>query len=234
LILPWAFEHVPAVLAVWFPGVQAGPALVRTLFGESVPSGKLVVSWPHALGQIPVYYNALNTGRPPRNTDLTHPPANFGEKFMSRYVDEPNAPLFPFGYGLSYTQFGYDAPVISTRTLSAKQLNEELRDRQGDSGEALRVSAKVSNSGRVAAEEVVQLYVRLKGTSVAEPVRALKAFERVALAPGETKNVTFSLSPEAFALWDIQNEHKVEPCKLTVWVAPDSQRGEPVELEIVE
>jgi len=234
LILPWAFEHVPAVLAVWFPGVQAGPALVRTLFGESVPSGKLVVSWPHALGQVPVYYNALNTGRPPRNTDLTHPPATFGEKFMSRYVDEPNAPMFPFGYGLSYTQFGYDAPVISTRALSAKQLNEELLDRQGDSGEALRVSAKVSNSGRVAAEEVVQLYVRLRGTSVAEPVRALKAFERVALGPGETKNVTFSLSPEAFALWDIQNEHKVEPCKLTVWVAPDSQRGEPVELEIVE
>ena len=234
LILPWAFEHVPAVLAAWFPGVQAGPALVRTLFGESVPSGRLVVSWPHSVGQIPVYYNALSTGRPARNTDLTRPPKSDNEKYMSRYVDEPNAPQYAFGFGLSYTDFTYGAPAIDKKTLSAKELDKGLRSREGDSGEVLRVSTKVSNSGHVAAEELVQLYVGLRGTSVAEPVRALKAFQHVQLAPGETKDVTFSLSPEAFALWDIQNEHRVEPARVMIWVGPDSRRGEPVELEISE
>jgi beta-glucosidase len=234
LTLPWTFDHVPAVIAAWFPGVQAGPALVRTLFGDSVPSGKLVVSWPHALGQVPVYYNALNTGRPAGNTDLTHPPKDGIEKYVSRYVDEPNAPQFPFGFGLSYAEFRFSPPVISGKVLSAKQLNEGLRSREGDPKAVLTVSAKVSNSGRVAAEEVVQLYVRLMGTSVEEPVRALKAFERVALAPGETKNVTFSLGPEAFALWDIQNERKVEPCSVNIWVSPDSTHGEAAELEITE
>jgi beta-glucosidase len=234
LILPWAFEHVPAVIAAWFPGTQAGPALVRTLFGESVPSGKLVVSWPHALGQVPVYYNALNTGRPAGRTNLPKPPGTTEEKFVSRYVDEQNEPQFPFGFGLSYTQFAYSAFSVSGKTLSAKRLNEGLRYRDTDSKEVLTVSAKVSNTGHVAAVEAVQLYVRLRGTSVEEPVRALKGFQRIALAPGETKNVSFSLSPESFALWDIQNERKVEPCLVTIWVSPDSTRGEPVELEITE
>lgn len=234
LTLPWAFEHVPAILAAWFPGVQAGPALVRTLFGESVPSGRLVVSWPRSVGQIPVYYDALSTGRPARNLDLTHPPRNAPEKYVSRYVDEPNAPQFPFGFGLSYTEFRYSRPEASTLTLSAEKLNADLRSREGDSKEVMTISAQVTNSGKVAADEVVQLYVRLRGTSVAEPVRALKGFEEVALAPGETKNVTFHLSPESFALWDIHNEHAVEPCKVTVRVSPDSARGESVDLEITK
>lgn len=234
LILPWVFEHVPVVLAAWFPGVQAGPALVRTLFGESIPSGRLVVSWPHSVGQIPVYYNSLSTGRPAGHLDLTRPPKNDGEKYVSRYVDEPNAPQFPFGFGLSYTEFAYGPPALSAKALSAKQLDAGLRSRESDSREVLRVSAKVTNSGHMAAEEVVQLYVGLRGTSVAEPVRGLKAFQRVPLAPGETKDVTFSLTPEAFALWDIQNEHRVEPAKVTIWVGPDSQRGERVDLEITE
>src|SRR5216683_6799166 len=100
LTLPWAFEHVPAVLASWFPGVQAGPALVRVIFGEANPSGKLAVSWPRSVGQEPLYYNALNTGRPAGNIDLTHAPKNGDEKYVSRYVDEQNSPQFPFGYGL--------------------------------------------------------------------------------------------------------------------------------------
>jgi len=234
LTLPWAFEHVPAVLAAWFPGVQAGPALVRTLFGEAVPSGRLVVTWPRWIGQIPLYYNALNTGRPAGTADLSRPPSEGTEKFVSRYVDEPNAPQFPFGYGLSYTEFRYSKPEASVKTLSAKALSVMLRSRPDDSKEALSVSADVTNSGKVGAEEVVQLYVRLRGTSVAEPVRALKGFQRVALSAGQTKRVTFSLTAESFALWDANNEHNVEPSKVNIWVSPDSSRGEPVELEITE
>ena len=98
----------------------------------------------------------------------------------------------------------------------------------------LSVSANVTNSGKVGAEEVVQLYVRLRGTSVAEPVRALKGFQRVALAAGQTKRVTFSLTPESFALWDANNEHNVEPSKVNIWISPDSSRGESIELEITE
>jgi beta-glucosidase len=234
LTLKWAFGHVPAVIAAWFPGVQAGPALVRTLYGESVPSGKLVVSWPHSIGQVPNYYNSLSTGRPAGNTDLTRPPKEDTEKYVSRYVDEPNAPQFPFGYGLSYTEFRYSAPELSATKLSARELAADLHSRPADAKAVMTVSANVTNSGRVGAEEVVQLYVGLRGTSVAEPVRALKAFERVALAPGETKKITFSLSAEAFALWDIHNERTVEPSRVRVWVSPDCQRGQPVEFEITK
>ena len=234
LILNWAFEHVPAVVAAWFPGVQAGPALLRTLYGESVPSGKLVVSWPHSIGQIPDYYNSLNTGRPAGNADLSRPPKEGTEKYLSRYVDEPNAPEFPFGYGLSYTEFRYSTPEISATKLNAKEMTENLQSRPADTKTVLMVSVNVTNSGKVPAEEVVQLYVGLRGTSVGEPVRALKAFERVALAPGETKRVSFPLSSEAFALWDIHNQRKVEASRVRVWVSPDSRRGQPVELEITE
>ncbi len=232
LTLNWAFAHVPAVLEAWFPGVQAGPALVRTLYGDSVPSGRLVLSWPDSIGQIPVYYNALNTGRPAGNVDLTRPGTTIQEKYVSRYVDEPNAPQFPFGFGLSYTTFQYSAPQLSATKLSSHELAEALHSRATGAKTVMTVSADVTNSGEVAAEEVVQLYVGLRGTSVEEPVRALKAFERVALAPGQTEKVTFSLSPEAFALWDIHNVRTVEPSRVHVWVSPDSQRGQPVEFEI--
>lgn len=234
LTLPWAFEHVPSVLAAWFPGVQAGPALVRTLFGESVPSGKLVVSWPRWVGQVPVYYNALATGRPAGSADLSRPPSEGTEKFVSRYVDESNAPQFAFGYGLSYTEFRYSKPEAGAKALSAKALSAMLRSRQDASQEVLSVSADVTNSGKVEAEEVVQLYLRLRGTSVAEPVRALKGFQRVALGPGETKKVVFSLTPESVAIWDSNNEHNVEASRVNIWVSPDSSRGESAELEITE
>jgi beta-glucosidase len=234
LTLPWAFSHVPAVLEAWFPGVQAGPALVRTLYGQSVPSGRLAVSWPRSVGQIPDYYNALNTGRPAENNDLPHLPKESTQKFVSRYVDEPNAPQFPFGYGLSYTEFRFSQPELSATKLSARELANDLQNRSTDSSTVLTVTANITNSGKVVAEETVQLYVGLRGTSVEEPVRALKAFERVAIGPGETKKVTFSLTPEAFALWDIRNNRTVEPGLVRVWVSPDSERGQSVEFEITE
>ena len=238
LTFPWAFEHVPAVVAGWFPGIQAGPALVRTLFGEVSPSGKLPVSWPRSVGQEPLYYDALNTGRPAGSIDLTRPPKNSDEKYVSRYIDEQNTPQFPFGYGLTYTTFRYGATQTSSPfskvapELSAQALNAQLRANDSQPNRALAVSAEITNTGTRAGEETVQCYVRLQGTSVALPVRALSGFQRISLAPGEKKEVTFELGPEAFAFWNDQNKFVVEPARLTVWMSPDSAHGEGRTLEI--
>ena len=238
LTFPWAFEHVPAVMAGWFPGIQAGPALVRTLFGEVSPSGKLPVSWPRSVGQEPLYYDALNTGRPAGSIDLTRPPKNSDEKYVSRYIDEQNTPQFPFGYGLTYTTFRYGATQTSSPfskvapELSAQALNAQLRANDSQPNRALAVSAEITNTGTRAGEETVQCYVRLQGTSVALPVRALSGFQRIFLAPGEKKEVTFELGPEAFAFWNDQNKFVVEPARLTVWMSPDSAHGEGRTLEI--
>ena len=238
LTFPWAFEHVPAVMAGWFPGIQAGPALVRTLFGEVSPSGKLPVSWPRSVGQEPLYYDALNTGRPAGSIDLTRPPKNSDEKYVSRYIDEQNTPQFPFGYGLTYTTFRYGATQTSSPfskvapELSAKTLNAQLGANDSQPNRALIVSAEITNTGTRAGEETVQCYVRLQGTSVALPVRALSGFQRIFLAPGEKKEVTFELGPEAFAFWNDQNKFVVEPARLTVWISPDSAHGEGRTLEI--
>jgi beta-glucosidase len=232
LTVPWAFEHVPAVLAAWFPGTEAGPALARTLFGESNPSGKLVVSWPRSVGQEPLYYNALSTGRPAGSVDLTHPPNDVESKYVSRYIDEQNTPQFPFGYGGSYTTFRYGPTEISKVQLSAAELNEGLSGKEG-AGESLKVEAAVSNTGPRAGEELVELYVRLRGTSTAQPVRALKGFQRIALAPGETKKVAFHLAADAFAIWNDRNQFAVEPAKVAVWISPDSRGGSEAKLEIL-
>jgi len=232
LTLPWTFEHVPTVLAAWFPGVQAGPALVGTLFGESMPSGRLVVSWPRSVGQEPLYYNALSTGRPAGDTDLSRPPPKGTEKYVSRYIDEQNSPQFPFGFGLSYTSFRYGQPQISVKEVSARALNQELRLSKRQAGGSVSVSAEVTNTGVREGEETVQLYVRLQGTSVAQPVRALKGFQRIRLAPGETRKVTFNLSADSFSFWNDQNKFEVEPALATIWISPDSARGSAVTLEI--
>jgi beta-glucosidase len=231
LTVPWAFDHVPAVIAAWFPGIAGGPALARTLLGEVNPSGKLVVSWPRSVGQEPLYYNSLSTGRPPYDTDLTRPPANIAERYVSRYIDEQNTPQFPFGYGGSYTSFAYGTTKISVQRSSAAALNKGLA--AGLNGEAAMIAdAEVTNTGSRAGEEVVQLYIELRGTSVAEPVRMLKGFQTVSMAPGETKKVKFELRPEAFAIWNDRNEFAAEPSKVTVWISPDSAHGLPAEAEI--
>ncbi|HJX96510.1 MAG TPA: glycoside hydrolase family 3 C-terminal domain-containing protein, partial [Candidatus Acidoferrum sp.] len=234
LTLPWAFEHVPAVLAAWFPGVQAGPALVRTLFGESNPSGKLPVTWPRSVGQEPLYYNALNTGRPAGNADLTKPPSGAADKYVSRYIDEQNSPQFPFGYGLTYTNISYGPTQTSTARLSVKTLNDGLRDAKHSSNPDLTASADITNTGTRPSEETVQLYVRLEGTSTSQPIRALKAFQHVKLAAGETQHVSFHLGPEAFALWDDQNKYVVEPARVKIWISPDSAHGSEATLEITK
>jgi beta-glucosidase len=230
LTLPWAFQHVPAVMAAWLPGMSGGPALVRTLFGDVNPSGKLVVSWPRSVGQEPLYYNSNNTGRPPAGTDLTHPPSNIEERYVSRYIDEQNAPQFPFGYGLSYTTFSYGATKVSADHLSAAELDRALT---ANNPPALTVEADISNAGSRPANEVVELYVRLQGTSTEQPVRALKGFQTVSLAAGETKTVKFEFPAESFAIWNDRNQFAVEASKLTVWIAPDSAHGTPAQADIV-
>lgn len=230
LTVSWAVDHVPAILAAWFPGVQAGPALVRTLFGDANPTGRLVVSWPRSVGQEPLYYNALNTGRPAGAVDLSHAPANGDEKYLSRYIDEMNTPQFPFGFGLSYTTIRYGTTEISTKSLHAAALNSAL---SGKSSTVLTATASVTNSGQKMTEEVVQLYLGIRGTSLAQPVRALRGFQRIALAPGETKNVRFELGPEAFSVWTAEQKFAVEPSQVSVWIAPDSAHGSEAKLEII-
>ena len=227
LTLTWAAGHVPAILQAWFPGVQAGPALVRTLFGDVSPSGKLIVSMPRSVGQEPLYYDELNSGRPADGVDLTHPPHNAGEKYHSRYVDEANAPLFPFGYGLSYTSFTYSPLELSTSQVSASGLNEKT-------AQPLHVSTTVGNGGSRAGDEIVELYVRLRGTSVALPVRQLKGFRRVALMPGELKRVEFTVGRDELAFWNIDMQNLVEPANATVWIGPSSAEGESADFVIAK
>jgi beta-glucosidase len=227
LSLNWAAVHVPAILQAWFPGVQAGPALVRTLFGDVSPSGKLTVSMPRDVGQEPLYYAELNTGRPSDGIDLTRPPHNTHEKYHSRYVDEPNAPLFPFGFGLSYTKFTYSSVELSTSQVSADGLNQ-------NSQQPLHVSTTVRNAGSRAGDEIVELYVRLRGTSVALPVRQLEGFRRIALAPGESKRVEFTIGHDELAFWNIDMEDLVEPASGTVWIGPSSAEGESADFIIVK
>jgi beta-glucosidase len=227
LTLNWAAGHIPAILQAWFPGVQAGPALVRTLFGDVNPSGKLTVSMPNSVGQEPLYYDALNTGRPANGVDLSRPPGNKSEKYHSRYVDEPNVALFPFGYGLSYTRFSYSPLELSTSQMSASGLNQET-------AQALRVSTTVRNTGSRAGDEVVELYVRLRGTSVALPVRQLEGFRRVALAPGESKRVEFTVGRDELAFWNIDMQNLVEPASATVWIGPSSAQGESADIVIAK
>ena len=228
LTVPWAVEHVPAVLEAWLPGMAAGPALVRTLFGDVSPTGKLVVSWPRSVGQEPLYYNALSTGRPPGDVDLTKPPKDTETKYVSRYLDEQNTPQFPFGYGLTYTTFSYGATKISASSLKAAELNKDLTS----DATALSAETDVKNTGNRAGEEMVEVYIRLQGTSTTQPVRALKGFQRVLLAPGETKKVKFNLKPESFAIWNDKNQFAAEAAKLTVWISPDSAHGTPAQADI--
>jgi beta-glucosidase len=215
-----------AILEAWYPGVEAGPALVRTLFGEVNPSGRLTVSFPRTVGQEPLYYNHLSTGRPADGIDLSKPPHDSDSKYVSRYLDAVNAPAYPFGYGLSYTTFEYSNPQLSTTSTSAAALNG------GKPDAAVQVTATVRNSGNMAGAEVVQLYIRRRGTSVAMPVRELKGFQKLTLAPGESKDATFTLGRDVLAFWNIDMKEAVEPEEISVWVSHDSVSGSPVKFEI--
>ena len=225
LATPWAAGHAQALLLAWFPGIEAGPSLVRTLFGDSGFQGRLTVSVPRSVGQIPVYYNALNSGRPKADTIAPGAPKP-GDHYVSGYLDEQNTPLYPFGFGLSYAEFSYSAVQPGAAAISARSINE------GKS--RLTVGAEIRNTGHREGTETVQLYIRLRGTSVARPVRELKGFQRVRLAAGEARHVEFTLGRDELAFWNIDMRDVAEPCSLYVWIAPDSAHGTPAKVEITE
>ncbi len=229
LTIPWAFEHVPAVVAAWFPGVQAGNAIADVLLGDAPPTGHLPLSWPRSVGQEPLYYNALNTGRPA--ADLAHPGVPGETKFVSRYLDSPNTPQFPFGYGLTYTTFSYGATESNVKAIDLGELKNALAKR-GNQAPVLTVGAEIKNTGTRAGDTLAQLYLRLDGTSIAMPVRMLKGFQKVKLAPGESRKVSFGLDARTFAFWGAENTFGVEPARVTVWIAPDSAQGQPASLDI--
>jgi beta-glucosidase len=224
LILNWASQHVAAIMEVWYPGIQAGPAMANVLLGDSAPSGRLTTSFPRAVGQEPLYYNHFNTGRPADGVDLSRPPKNDKEKYVSRYIDEQNSALYPFGYGLTYSTITYSPTTVSATSAKTKDLNAGTAK--------LTVSAEVRNTGSRAAEEVVQLYIRQTGTSVVRPVRELKGFRRITLAPGQSQKLEFTLGADELRFWNIEMKNVVEPAQLTVWIAPDSTQGTPAKVAI--
>jgi beta-glucosidase len=225
LALTWASEHVPAILMAWFPGVEAGPALVGTLFGDADPAGRLTVSVPRSVGQVPIYYNSLNTGRP-RVDPIGLGDAKADPYYITGYIDESNVALYPFGRGLTYTTFSYSAAQVSARAIGAGAVNLQ--------GAQLTVGADIRNTGAREGTEVAQLYIRLRGTSVARPVRELKGFQRVRLAPGESRHVEFTLGRSELAFWNSDMKFEAEPGSLYVWVAPDSASGLPARVDIRE
>ena len=227
LELKWAAEHVPAILQAWSPGIEAGPAVADVLFGDVNPSGKLPSSFPRAVGQEPLYYAQLPTGRPAGHVDLTHMPSNSREKFVSRYVDEQNSALFPFGWGLSYTRFHYSTPTLSK---DETPLQEVLTNHTP----VTTVGIDVTNTGSVAGTEVVQLYIRNTEASVEQPVRELKGFARIELAPGETKHLTFPLGFDELSFYNAEVHRTVEATTYNIWVGGSSLADQQTEFKIVE
>jgi beta-glucosidase len=211
--IPWAASHVPAIVQAWFPGIEGGHAVADILFGDTNPSAKLTTSFPYSVGQEPLYYAQLPTGRPAHG-DLSHLPVDAGEKFQSRYLDEENKALFPFGWGLSYTRFRYSQPTVSNPTVDLAQLLT--------GSPALTVGVDLTNAGPVAGTEVVQLYLRNTAASVEQPVRELKAFQRVTLAPGETKHLDFPLGFAELSFINADSKPVVEPTSYKVFVGGSS------------
>ncbi|MHB1936334.1 MAG: glycoside hydrolase family 3 N-terminal domain-containing protein [Acidobacteriaceae bacterium] len=232
LVLDWAAQHVPAVLEAWFPGIEAGPALTDLLFGSANPSGKLPVSFPRAVGQEPLYLAQMPTGRPAGNMDLSHPPANAAEQYVSRYIDVPNSPLYSFGHGLSYTQFDYSPVTLSASSVPIAQLMSAPD--QGVSQSAIVAATTVRNSGAVAGTEIVQLYIRIRGASVEEPLRVLEGFERVELQPGESKKVTFPLGFQELSFINVKSQRVVEPADYTVFVGGSSNATQSADFKVVQ
>ena len=194
LILTEACAYAKAVLFAWMPGTQGGPAVANVLYGCSNPSGKLTETFPYHMGQIPVYYSDFATGRPQ----------------MPGYIDIPKEPLYPFGYGLSYTEYAY-SPV---------KLDQKVLDSQTD---VIHASVRVKNTGSMEGREAVQLYIQDVKGSVSRPVRQLKGFQKISLAPGEEKEVRFEIREEMLRFWTIDMEYRSEPGRFRVWIGTDSR-----------
>lgn len=204
-VMTWESEHVPAILNVWFGGSETGDAIADVVFGDVSPSGRLTMSMPRNVGQLPIFYNHLNTGRPlPEGTDEF-------VKFRSSYLDVPNSPLYPFGYGLTYTTFDYSDLALSS--------NEMTQDG------TITASVKLTNTGKREATETVQLYIRDLVGSVSRPVRELKGFERVTLKPGESRTVKFDITPDMLKFYNFDLVYGNEPGDFDVFIGPNCTQG---------
>ena len=209
LSINWAAEHIPAVLEAWEPGTEGGHAVADVLFGDVNPGGKLPVCFPRSGSHAPLYYART----------LTHLPESSG-RYLSRYWDSPTTPLYPFGFGLSYTTFAF--------------ANLKVSAAQAKVGESVTVSADVTNSGQMAGDEVVQLYVHQKWGTDSRPMRELKGFERVTLQPGETKTVTFQLGPDELRYWSTNAGQWIQDAaEFDIWVGSDSLATLHTELEVI-
>jgi beta-glucosidase len=207
LTIGWIAENVPAVLEAWQGGTEAGHATADVLFGAVNPGGKLPITFPRSVGQIPIYYARKNTGRPPS-----------AEKWTSKYLDVPVTPLFPFGHGLSYTTFELSGLKLGAERIAA--------------GGTVRVQVTVKNTGERAGDEVVQLYVSDLAASVTRPVKQLRAFERVSVPPGGIRTVSFTLGPGDLGLLDAGLKWVVEPGEFRVTAATSSEGGLSARLEV--
>jgi beta-glucosidase len=210
LSINWVAENVPAILETWFAGTQGGHAIADVLFGDVNPGGKLPVTFPRNAGQCPIYYNHKNTGRPP----------DANNKYTSKYLDVSWTPLFPFGYGLSYTKF--------------RLMNLQLSARSIPTNGRLTASVEVENTGSRAGDEVVQLYIRDVASSVTRPVKELKGFERITLRPGERRRVTFTLGPEQLGFYNRDMRFTVEPGEFKVFAGTNSQEGLEGSFSVIE
>jgi beta-glucosidase len=200
LAMQWLADNAPAILETWLPGVEGGHAVADVLFGKHSPAGRLPAAFPRVTGAVPGYYAANATGRP-ADPDLS--------KDTVRYHDLPITPLYPFGHGLSYTDFEYGGLAQSARSVGP--------------GERIDISITVQNTGRVAGDEVVQLYVRDPVASIARPVLELRGFKRVGLAPGERKQITFSLTPDQLAFWAAGKDGwLIEAGRIDFWIGASS------------
>lgn len=210
-VMTWENNNFPAILNVWFGGSEAGDAICDVLFGDRVPSGKLTVTMPKNVGQIPIYYNHLNTGRP-------LPEGAWFAKYRSNYLDVDNDPLFPFGHGLSYTTFKYSPIRLSAATMTADG--------------TLTATVDVTNTGRYDGDEIVQLYIRDLVGSVSRPVKELKGFERVHLKQGETKTVSFTIDAEKLKFYNADLQFACEPGDFELMIGPDSRNVQTVKFQL--
>ena len=209
LSITWLSEHIPALLETWFLGVQMGHAVADALFGDYNPGGKLPVTFPRSVGQVPIYYNHKNTGRPPGEN-----------RFTSKYLDLPSSPLYPFGHGLSYSEFAYSNLQLNSSTM-------EISD-------TLKISVEVTNAGGRAGDEVVQLYIRDEAASVTRPVKQLLGFQRIHLSAGERKNPVFMLTAEDLAFYNQGMKWVVEPGSFKVLVGRNSVEVLEARFEVVQ
>ena len=212
LVLNWADEHLPAIVEAWHLGTESGNAIAEVLYGDYNPSGKLPMSFPRSVGQMPLYYNHKNTGRPGAKG------ADAGSVFWSHYGDEKNEPLYPFGYGLSYTEFEY-----SDITLSKPELTN---------GTKIEASVILTNSGIVKGKEVVQMYIRDHYASVTRPVRELKDFELVELSAGESKQITFEITPETLQFYSANKKWESEPGTFSLFIGTNSTTTRSADFEL--